>query len=51
MTELLKAGFIDTYRYLYPDKENVYTWWSYMRKAREKECRMEALTILLFQMI
>lgn len=36
MTELLKAGFIDTYRYLYPDKENVYTWWSYMRKAREK---------------
>jgi len=36
MTELLKAGFIDTYRYLYPDKENAYTWWSYMRKAREK---------------
>ena len=28
--------FKDTYRYLYPDKENVYTWWSYMRKAREK---------------
>ena len=36
MTELLEAGFIDTYRYLYPDKENAYTWWSYMRKAREK---------------
>ena len=36
MSELLEAGFIDTYRYLYPDKENVYTWWSYMRKAREK---------------
>ncbi len=36
MTELLKAGFIDTYRYLYPNKENAYTWWSYMGKAREK---------------
>lgn len=36
MTELLKSGFTDTYRYLYPDKENAYTWWSYMRNAREK---------------
>lgn len=36
MTELLDAGFIDTYRYKYPDKEEAYTWWSYMRKAREK---------------
>ena len=36
MTELLNAGFIDTFRYLYPDKENAYSWWSYMRKAREK---------------
>ena len=36
MTELLNYGFIDTYRYLYPDKENAYTWWSYMGKAREK---------------
>lgn len=36
MTELIKAGFTDTYRYLYPDKENVYTWWSYMGQAREK---------------
>ena len=36
MTELLKAGFIHTYRYLYPNKENAYTWWSYMGKAREK---------------
>ena len=36
MTELLESGFIDTYRYLYPDKENAYTWWSYMGKAREK---------------
>ena len=36
MTELLNVGFVDTYRYLYPEKENAYTWWSYMRKAREK---------------
>ena len=36
MTELLNAGFVDTFRYLYPDKEDAYTWWSYMRKAREK---------------
>ncbi len=35
MTELLKAGFIDTFRYLYPEEET-YTWWSYMRQAREK---------------
>ena len=36
MTELLDAGFVDSFRYLYPDKENAYSWWSYMRKAREK---------------
>ena len=36
MTELLDAGFVDTFRYLYPDKKNAYSWWSYMRKAREK---------------
>ena len=36
MTELLNAGFVDTFRYLYPDKEEAYSWWSYMRKAREK---------------
>ena len=36
MTELLEAGFIDSFRYLYPNKENVYTWWSYMRQSREK---------------
>ena len=35
MTELLNAGFIDTYRYLYPEKIE-YSWWSYMRNAREK---------------
>lgn len=36
MTELLSAGFTDSFRYLYPDKEEAYTWWSYMFKAREK---------------
>ena len=36
MTSLLEAGFTDTFRYLYPDKENCYSWWSYMGKAREK---------------
>lgn len=36
MTDLLAAGFIDTYRYFYPDVEQVYSWWSYRFKAREK---------------
>ena len=36
MTELLEAGFTDSFRYMYPDKEDSYTWWSYMFKAREK---------------
>lgn len=36
MTKLLDSGFIDSYRYFYPNKENVYSWWSYMNKAREK---------------
>ena len=36
MTELLQAGFTDTFRHKYPDKTDAYTWWSYMGKAREK---------------
>lgn len=36
MTVLLDSGFIDTYRYFYPDIEGVYSWWSYRFKAREK---------------
>ena len=36
MTTLLNAGFTDSFRYLYPNKENSYTWWSYMFHAREK---------------
>ena len=35
-TDLLAAGFIDTFRYFYPDAEGIYSWWSYRFKAREK---------------
>lgn len=35
MTELLDAGFVDSFRYLYPDKTEAYTWWSYLRRARD----------------
>ena len=35
-TKLLEAGFTDSFRYLYPDKAEAYTWWSYMFKARER---------------
>lgn len=36
MTCLLNSGFIDTFRYFYPDQEQIYSWWSYRFKAREK---------------
>lgn len=35
-TELLSAGFIDTFRYFHPEQEGMYSWWSYRFKAREK---------------
>ena len=35
-TTLLESGFIDTFRYFYPNEENIYSWWSYRFKAREK---------------
>ena len=35
-TRLIENGFIDTFRYFYPDKTEAYSWWSYMFKAREK---------------
>lgn len=35
-TELLNAGFIDTFRYFYPDVEGIYSWWSYRFSARAK---------------
>lgn len=36
MTQLLDSGFIDSFRYLYPQKKDIYSWWSYMGHAREK---------------
>lgn len=35
MTELLDAGFVDSFRYLYPERTGAYSWWSYMYHARE----------------
>ncbi|MCX8128845.1 MAG: exodeoxyribonuclease III [Clostridia bacterium] len=56
-TELLYTGFIDTYRYFFPDKKDAYTWWSYMFNARAKNagwridyfCVSERLKDSLFQ--
>lgn len=50
-TELINSGFIDTYRYFYPDTEGVYSWWSYRFNARKNNagwridyfCTSEAL--------
>ncbi len=36
MTELLEAGFVDSFRHFYPDKTDAYSWWSYRFHAREK---------------
>ncbi|WP_409254119.1 exodeoxyribonuclease III [Bacillus sp. SCS-153A] len=36
MSRLLKEGFVDSFRYLYPEKDQSYTWWSYMSKVRER---------------
>lgn len=36
MTALLESGFVDTFRHFYPDRENIYSWWSYMAKVRER---------------
>ena len=33
---MLESGFIDTFRYFYPDQEGIYSWWSYRFRAREK---------------
>lgn len=35
-TQLLDAGFTDSFRYFYPEQEGIYSWWSYRFKAREK---------------
>ena len=36
MTQLLDSGFVDSFRYLYPDRKDIYSWWSYRFRAREK---------------
>lgn len=36
MTHVLESGFVDTFRYFYPDMEGIYSWWSYRFRAREK---------------
>ena len=36
MTALLDSGFVDTFRYFYPDREGIYSWWSYRFQARSK---------------
>ena len=36
MTQLLQSGFIDTFRFFYPDLKDAYSWWSYRFKARER---------------
>src|SRR5690606_14324879 len=36
MTRLLEAGFTDSFRHLYPDRTDAYTWWSFMPKVRER---------------
>lgn len=36
MTELLQEGFVDSFRYLHPDAQGAYSWWSYRFRAREK---------------
>lgn len=36
MTIMLQNGFTDSFRYMYPDRKDAYTWWSYMFNARQK---------------
>ena len=35
-TKVLESGYIDSFRYFYPDKKEAYSWWSYMFKSRER---------------
>ena len=35
-TKVLESGYIDSFRYFYPDQKDIYSWWSYMFKSREK---------------
>ena len=38
MTELLGAGFVDTFRHFYPEVEGVYSWWSYRLQGEREKC-------------
>ena len=48
-TEMLNAGFIDTFRYFYPDQEGIYSWWSYRFSARAR-MQVEDRLFLRFRM-
>ncbi|MBB5334903.1 exodeoxyribonuclease III [Pectinatus brassicae] len=48
---LLEKGFVDTFRYLYPDKESVYSWWSYLRKARDRNAGWRIDYFLVSEML
>ncbi len=48
---LLENGFVDTYRYFYPDQEGIYSWWSYRFKAREKNAGWRIDYFLVSEML
>lgn len=48
---LLEKGFVDTFRHLYPDKESVYSWWSYLRKARDRNAGWRIDYFLVSEML
>jgi exodeoxyribonuclease-3 len=48
MTRLLGSGFVDTFRYFYPEKTGAYSWWSYIGGARSRNTRLGASTISSF---
>lgn len=48
---LLENGFVDTFRYFYPDQENIYSWWSYRFRAREKNAGWRIDYFLVSEML
>ncbi len=48
---LLESGFIDTFRYFYPDAEGIYSWWSYRFRSREKNAGWRIDYFLVSQML
>ena len=47
-TELLQEGFVDTFRYFYPELEGIYSWWSYRFRAREKNAAKRRIISITF---